>query len=791
MNSKRRPELRIPRPHVSDRQAFVAVLVVWGESFIDLFLKAGLPSILSPNNIPKVAGNFDLEMIIATRRDDIHFFQGDPLIRLLEKHVRIKYDCRFDRTLQAGIDHWRPWREIREEASAQSKHFLSILPDVTYADGAIHELCKAGVESDLVYACIPQVSKEFALRAMQHELVPGQPATFTRDRLARLLRDYIHPKHAVMIERPTRQINHPEFYIRANDHEIAIAEFGAQPFCVSAGCRNLTLGFDSYSPLVTLRKIPIAGLGMEDTIKYYDLFYCWRQEAWDRLKPFNMATWARHFRGHALIAHGRFEQRLPSQPQPAPGGGEFDYANSVQVVENRRYRHHAAILELMQHFLAARDCFAGMVDDDVLILSHLPVISPRVRKLLLRIGRMTIFVPVHCTASASTKSIVAMEREFASCIVPGEISMAPGTLFSLIPSNAIEYGLRTSRCRGADGDSWPATGTILSPGLSPAPGVKLYLYCPASSQRQPVLADTTAAPVLEAPWRVAARSCPKPRLSLRQKGIAVRAYDFAPLVPGLRMALRALRRPLKHLAVTAYETLYEVSFLRPALESARRRYQRMMKMPLLVPHSQPVNRGPTDPHIVLLHNINVIQECRLALEEFSRRIGVASVQAAVLGAVQQDLEKQLEQSKPEDHKSLQYVLEMSARAVSDNDLARLASLVKPILADAEKRGLDQLGSEGTICALLFDALGDYCESQRDIESAFICYQKAFALDNRMTYSALKVCRILQYSAEPYQALLWARKGINSPVNTWAQIMPTVDLTPARTLLAKHLSVLAR
>jgi hypothetical protein len=266
-------------------------------------------------------------------------------------------------------------------------------------------------------------------------------------------------------------------------------------------------------------------------------------------------------------------------------------------------------------------------------------------------------------------------------------------------------------------------------------------------------------------------------------------------------------RPLKRVAVTAYETLHQVSLLRPVLESARRRYRRMMKMPLLdvdeirvpipalpppppQPLPRPVYRGRTDRHIVLLHNINVIQECRLALEEFSRRIGVASVQAAVLGVVQKDLEKQLEQSKPEDPKSLQYVLEMSARAVSDNDLARLASLVKPILADAEKRGLDQLGSEGTICALLFDALGDYRESQGDIESAFICYQKAFALDNRLTYSALKVCRILQHSGELYQALLWASKGIDSPVNTWAQVMPTVDLTPARTLLAKHLSVLA-
>ena len=283
-------------------------------------------------------------MIIATRRDDVHFFRAAPLIGLLGKHVRIKYDCRFDGTLLTGIDHWRPWRQIREEASAQNKHFVSILPDVVYADGAIHELCKAGLESDLVYACIPQVSKEFALAAIQREVVPGQPATFTRDRLVQLFRDYIHPKHAIMIERPTRQINHREFYIRANNQQIAIAELGAQPFCVSAGCRNLTLAFDSYSPQVILRKIPIAGLGMEDTIKYHDLFYCWRQEAWDRLKPFNMATWALHFRKHALIAHGRFEQRLPSQPQPAPGGGEFDYANSVQMVKNKRCRHYAAIL---------------------------------------------------------------------------------------------------------------------------------------------------------------------------------------------------------------------------------------------------------------------------------------------------------------------------------------------------------------------------------------------------------------------------------------------------------------
>ena len=59
------PKLYIPRPDVSDRQAFVVGLTVWGESFIDVFLKVGLPSILSPNNIPRAAEDFDLEMIIA------------------------------------------------------------------------------------------------------------------------------------------------------------------------------------------------------------------------------------------------------------------------------------------------------------------------------------------------------------------------------------------------------------------------------------------------------------------------------------------------------------------------------------------------------------------------------------------------------------------------------------------------------------------------------------------------------------------------------------------------------
>ena len=51
MKSDSHPKLYIPRPDVSDRQAFVVVLTVWGESFIDVFLKVGLPSILSPNNI--------------------------------------------------------------------------------------------------------------------------------------------------------------------------------------------------------------------------------------------------------------------------------------------------------------------------------------------------------------------------------------------------------------------------------------------------------------------------------------------------------------------------------------------------------------------------------------------------------------------------------------------------------------------------------------------------------------------------------------------------------------------
>ena len=86
--------------------------------------------------------------------------------------------------------------------------------------------------------------------------------------------------------------------------------------------------------------------------------------------------------------------------------------------------------------------------------------------------------------------------------------------------------------------------------------------------------------------------------------------------------------------------------------------------------------------------------------------------------------------------------------------------------------------------------GDYCETQRDVESALGCYQKAFALDSRLTYAALKVCRILQNSAEPYQALLWARNGINSSINVWGQVKPTPRVVPAQALLARHLSAFA-
>jgi hypothetical protein len=65
--------------------------VVWGETYIKRFCELSLPSFLATGNLPDLAEQFDLEVLIMTRENDILFFQEIFIFKKLKKLCKVSF----------------------------------------------------------------------------------------------------------------------------------------------------------------------------------------------------------------------------------------------------------------------------------------------------------------------------------------------------------------------------------------------------------------------------------------------------------------------------------------------------------------------------------------------------------------------------------------------------------------------------------------------------------------------------------------------------------------------------
>jgi hypothetical protein len=70
---------RLPPPgRKTGRKPVRMLIAVWGQRYVDVFCRICLPSLLSPNNLPCLAGAHDLEVVFLTRSEDEHAITTYP-----------------------------------------------------------------------------------------------------------------------------------------------------------------------------------------------------------------------------------------------------------------------------------------------------------------------------------------------------------------------------------------------------------------------------------------------------------------------------------------------------------------------------------------------------------------------------------------------------------------------------------------------------------------------------------------------------------------------------------------
>ncbi|NQT72535.1 MAG: hypothetical protein HQ553_07160 [Chloroflexi bacterium] len=176
------------------RLRFHFVTVVWGEPYVDLFLKVGLPSLLSPNNLPYVAHKTDSVYRIYTTQNDATIIGQSPvfvrLADIMSTEILFMEDGDFE---SKGFECFRKAIDdvVRDDAG-----LVFLAADMVWADGAFANLYRIALSGKL---CIMigsfRLAKESFVPALLERYQSLDECTLSvqpRD-LVRLSLEHLHP----------------------------------------------------------------------------------------------------------------------------------------------------------------------------------------------------------------------------------------------------------------------------------------------------------------------------------------------------------------------------------------------------------------------------------------------------------------------------------------------------------------------------------------------------------------------------------------------------------------------
>lgn len=84
------------------RPPFVISIPVWGQPFTDNFVRYCCASLLAPNNVPALARDHSVHLVIFTSRDTAALLEADPLLDRLRRHAAIRFVLYDDRQIGYG-----------------------------------------------------------------------------------------------------------------------------------------------------------------------------------------------------------------------------------------------------------------------------------------------------------------------------------------------------------------------------------------------------------------------------------------------------------------------------------------------------------------------------------------------------------------------------------------------------------------------------------------------------------------------------------------------------------------
>jgi hypothetical protein len=181
---------RIPAP-------IYFMVAVWGQKYCDLFLTLLLPSMLSPDNAPLLAGVTGCRLLIATTQDDWNYMSRYHLFQRLSYYIEIELvDIGYPGPNDLVQLHMAQGLGRCSRRCFDDKVYGSYLwPDVILSDGTVRrmiELANQGYNAVMVTA--PRFNLGHVLHKLStaRQMIPSKPIFLSPRELTRLSADGLH-----------------------------------------------------------------------------------------------------------------------------------------------------------------------------------------------------------------------------------------------------------------------------------------------------------------------------------------------------------------------------------------------------------------------------------------------------------------------------------------------------------------------------------------------------------------------------------------------------------------------
>lgn len=246
------------------------VCTLWGDSFVDLFLRLSVRSLLAPGNAADLARGRPVRLSIVTTRKDEASLRASPSFGRLAAALPVDFTTvgRLDADLSDPTSHAMLWRAALEEARRRGETVVFVIPDVLIPRDTLTrwvERLEAGAAA--VFSPALQVVCETALAELEQRFPDAAlPLDLDAAAAGALGLRHLHPHWIAHVRGSPRASFHPEYLMRTVGRGVNMRLLALFPFCIDPSRAGIYAGGDRV-PAVPIAWDPFSVLSLEPACK--------------------------------------------------------------------------------------------------------------------------------------------------------------------------------------------------------------------------------------------------------------------------------------------------------------------------------------------------------------------------------------------------------------------------------------------------------------------------------------------------------------------------------------------